>query len=36
MCLAKVSSGQMGFGFCLEKLRGGVALLWRWQDLGLL
>lgn len=36
MCLAKVSSGQVGFGFGLEKLRGGTALLRRWEDLGLI
>lgn len=36
MCLAKVSSGQTGFGLCLEKLHGGMALLWGWEDLSLL
>ena len=36
MCLAKVSSGQMGFWFCLESLRGGMALFWCGEDLGLI
>ena len=35
-CLAKLSSGQTGFGLCLEKLRVGMALLSCWEDLGLL